>query len=169
MELKELYEKTIQIFNIKDIKELSAKLYEVCIENQTEYYDKFIGLVEDIEEDYLQKIFQYYIADRENLKQDYTPKSLAELVAALSNNNEDIVIDMCAGSGSLTIQKWKENNNLEFICQEYDENVIPFLLFNLAVRNIKAKVQQKDVLEDVVISEFEIVKTEKFGKVEKIK
>ena len=51
-------------------------------------------------------IFQYYFADRKEKMQDYTPKSLAVAVAELSKTeNEKICLDLCAGSGALTIQK----------------------------------------------------------------
>ena len=97
--------------------------------------------------------------------QDYTPTSLAKFISKLSENNEDTVLDMCAGSGALTIQKWNENKDLKFICEEFDENVIPFLLFNLAIRNIDATVIQKDVLEDKEFKKYKIIKGKEFATV----
>ena len=54
---------------------------------------------------------------------------------------------MC-GKWSIDNPKWNENNDLKFICKEYDSRVIPFLLFNLAIRNIDAEVIHCDVLSD---------------------
>ena len=65
---------------------------------------------------------------------------------------------MCCGTGALTIQKWKEDKDLQFELEEYDENVIPFLLFNMMIRNIKAIVRQKDVLQDETFKEYSIRK-----------
>lgn len=170
MELQQLKEEVNSIFETKNTKELKEKLYDVCINDKVEYYKKFKELVKDLDTDYLQKIYQYYEADREEKKQDYTPQSLAEFVAKLSETeDEDIIIDMCAGSGALTIQKWKSNKNLKFICLEYDENVIPFLLFNLAIRNIEAEVKQIDVLENELFKHYKVNKRDEFGKVEIIK
>ena len=168
MELKELVEKTKELFEIDDISSLSFKLQDVVLNNKTEYYRAFKSLVVDLSIDWLQKIFQYYEADRVNKKQDYTPASLARFVAKLSSNNEDTVIDMCAGSGALTIQKWNENKNLKFICEEFDSRVIPFLIFNLALRNIEGVVIHRDVLMNEEYKRYVLTKGEEFSKVEEI-
>lgn len=169
MELKELVDKTVDMFQLSNINELSDKLYKVCINNQFDYYDKFKALVEDLSIDWLQKIFQYYEADRKEKKQDYTPLSLARFVGMLSDSNEDCVIDMCAGSGALTIQKWNLNHNLRFICKEFDEKVISFLLFNLAVRNIEAEVFHMDVLQDEIFHKYKLTKTDTYSEIKEVK
>ena len=99
--------------------------------------------------------------------QDYTPVSLAKLVCKLTNSNE--IIDMCAGSGALTIQKWNLNHDALFKLYEFDENVIPYLLFNLCVRNINAEVYNMDVLTQEVFHKYKIIPDEKYSKVEMIK
>ena len=105
MELKELTEKILELFNTK-AEGLSESIFDVVINNKTDYMDKYLDIVSgNVEEDLLQKIWQYYLADREGKKQDYTPKCLAELVGRLSETgNEEVVLDLCAGSGALTIQ-----------------------------------------------------------------
>ena len=168
MELKQLVEEVIKLFGINDITELKSKLKTVVLNNQIEYYKKFKELVKDLSIDWLQKIFQYYEADRKDKMQDYTPTSLAKFVAKLSENNEDTVLDMCSGSGALTIQKWNENKDLKFICEEFDENVIPFLLFNLAIRNIDAEVNHKDVLENKVFKKYRVIPGKEFGTIEEV-
>ena len=52
----------------------------------------------------------------------------------------------------MTIQKWNLNNELKFVCYEYDKTVIPILLFNLAARNIDAVVVNGDALQDEVFA-----------------
>lgn len=164
MELKELTEETIKIFEIKKISELSDKLKEVCVNNQVEYFDKFKNLVCDLSIDWLQMIFQYYEADRQTKGQDYTPKSLAKLVGLLhKTEDEKVVYDMCAGSGALTIQKWNINKDLKFICKEFDEKVMPFLIFNLALRNIEATVIRADVLQNEEFEKYRLIKGEKYS------
>ena len=171
MELKYLVEKTYEIFDCTNTQELKNKLYNVCINNQTEKIKEFAQLIEyDMKTDYLQKIYQYYEADRKNKGQDYTPKSLASLVSKLSyEENETECLDMCCGSGALTIQKWIDNPNLKFELEEFDENVIPFLLFNIMLRNISAEVRRKDVLSDETFNIYKINKTNDFGKLEVLK
>lgn len=167
MELKELTDKTLKLFKATTTNMLLEKIYKVCINNETDIYNKFKELVDnDLETDYLQKIFQYYEADRENKGQDYTPKCLSKLVAKLSQDvHESECLDLCAGSGTLTIQKWITNNNLKFVCKEYDSKVIPCLLFNLSIRNIEGTVEQIDVLQNETLNKYKIIKGEEFGKV----
>ena len=55
-------------------------------------------------------------------------------------------LDLCAGSGAMTIQKWAQNPNKTFICEELDERVIPLLLFNMAVRNMGGYVLNRNAL-----------------------
>lgn len=164
MELKELTEKTLELFNSKDTTELIDKLPSYL--NDIDVKSNFKKMVGDLSIDWLQKIFQYYEADRKDKKQDYTPTSIAKLMAKLAlRGNENFITDMCAGSGALTIQCWNLNHDIEAECLELDEKVIPILLFNLAVRNIKATVYQMDVLQQEVLKSWKVVPEGEFGKV----
>ena len=168
MELKELTDKTIELFEVKSVEQLGQRLLEAC--KDTDKLEAFSNLVNgDLTQDWMQKIYQYYLADRKEKKQDYTPKSLAQLMGALIGDT-DKVVDMCAGSGALIIQKWTQNPNIEVTALEIDENVIPFLLFNMALRNINCRVMQCDALtgEDV-INTWQVTKGERFGHITNIK
>lgn len=163
MELKELTEKTLELLEIKNTDEMSKRLFDIVRNNNFHIYEKFCKLVEnDLSVDWLQKIFQYYQADRKEKMQDFTPKSLADFMGLLAGDS-DTVIDMCAGSGALTIQKWNRNHDLKFKLYEFDKNVIPFLLFNMAVRNISCTVYNADVLQMDIFKEYQITKGEKYG------
>lgn len=164
MELKELTEKVLVLFNSKNTTELIKKLPSYWNDNDVKA--KFKSLVGDLSVDWLQKIFQYYEADRKEKKQDYTPTTLAKLMATLAlRGGEDHITDMCAGSGALTIQCWNLNHDIVAECLEFDEKVIPILLFNLAVRNIEATVYQMDVLQQEVTNSWQVVSGDEFGKV----
>lgn len=119
----------------------------------------------DLGADWMQKIYQYYLADRKEKKQDYTPASLAQFMGMLAGDSQNVV-DMCAGSGALIIQKWTQNHDTEFTAIEVDENVIPFLLFNMVLRNIRCRVFQMDALtgEDAV-NEWDVMKGGEFGNI----
>ena len=133
MELKELSNKTIELFEINKIEQLGDALME-CVENDdTSKMQAFCDLVDhDLSKDWLQMIYQYYCADRSEKKQDYTPKCLAQFLSRLVGESTE-TIDMCAGSGALTIQRWAENPNTAFTLYEIDGNVIPYLLFNMVI------------------------------------
>lgn len=168
MELKELCEKTLEIFDVKTVNELGESLMRACKENDAQKFDAFAELVGDLNTDWLQKIFQYYQADRKEKMQDYTPVSLADFVGRLAGDSDE-VIDMCAGSGALTIQKWKRNHELRFRLYEFDENVIPYLLYNMILRNIESTVCQMDVLQNEAFHEYRVKKGDKYGILEVIK
>lgn len=71
MELKELTDKMIDLLGIKNINEMSERLFEVVTQNDNEIYDKFCKLVEnDLTVDWLQMIYQYYQADRKEKKNE---------------------------------------------------------------------------------------------------
>ncbi len=163
MELKEITEKMLELLNVKSTEELSDRLFEVVKNNDMTIYEKFCEIVEnDLSVDWMQMIFQYYQADRREKKQDYTPKSLAVLMGKLAGKADEIT-DLCAGSGALTVQKWSMDQDQRFILYEMDYKVIPFLLFNMAVRNIECVIYHSDVLQQEVFHTYRIRKSKKFG------
>ena len=182
MELKQLTENVLKFLKVENINDMSKRIYEIVIKNDFATYIDFLkifnndpvqDLVQDLaqvsedlskvlSEDFMQKIFQYYLADRKEKMQDYTPLTLAKLVGVLAGDSEN-VIDMCAGSGALTIQKWNLDHNKRFLLYEFDENVIPILIFNMAIRNIDAIICHADVLQMEVFKSWKVSKGEKFG------
>lgn len=169
MELTDLTNVVLNIFSSESVEQLPTKIAESVLNNNVENYKAFKNMVSDLSIDWLQKIFQYHLADRKEKMQDYTPKTLAKLMAKLAlKNNDNKIIDMCAGSGALTIQTWNLNHDIEFECLEFDENVIPILLFNLAVRNIKATVKHMDVLQNDVMAVYQVISRTEFSEVVKI-
>lgn len=168
MELKELTDKTLELFGVTSPEQLGSALLAAC--KDPEKLSAFRELVgDDLSIDWMQKIYQYYLADREEKKQDYTPASLAQFMGLLAGSSERIV-DMCAGSGALIIQKWVQNPEIRFTAIEYDENVIPFLIFNMVFRNIRCRVFHMNALtDDPPISAWDIMKGEEYGYISDIK
>lgn len=149
MELLEIVNKLIEYFKLDDIGDLGDKLKEILFSDELENvvidYKRIVN--NNLEIDWIQKIYQYYKSNRGGLKQDYTPKCLSKLLAKLvCYDDAKSVLDVCAGSGSLSIELYKLNNSLEFTLLELDEQVLPFLLFNLVINGINAKVVNMDVL-----------------------
>lgn len=163
MELKELTDKTMQLFHVTDVADLGKALMAHL--DDTDNMCEYKALVDgDLTKDWLQMIYQYYMADREKKKQDFTPACLGKLMSKLAGS-ADTIVDMCAGSGALTIQRWVENPDQKFELYEIDENVIPYLLYNLALRNIEADVWQGDVLTGDFTARYKVMKGEEYGKV----
>ena len=162
MELSELKLQILKLFKVENIDDLGSSLQKCVEKNDVALYDGFCELVEDLNIDWLQRIYQYYAADREEKKQDLTPKSFAELLGNVVKG-ADSIIDMCAGTGALTIQCWSENKNKSFQLQEIDENIIPYLLFNMGVRNIECTIHHMDVLKNEIYKTYKIEKGSKYG------
>lgn len=167
MELSEVCSRTLKVFEVDSVSDLSQALFTVCKENDIEKIKGFADIVQDLSVDWLQKIFQYYEADRKDKKQDFTPKSLAELVGLLVGDDTEI-LDMCAGSGAITIQKWNQNKNSNFKLFELDEKVIPYLVFNMMLRNIECVIYHMDVLSSEIFHTYKIEKTESFGRFKEV-
>lgn len=165
LELKSLYEKVLDLFDVPDAEKLGKALMHCVETNDASTYDSFYELTDgDLTKDWLQMVYQYYCADRKDKKQDFTPKCLAQFLSRLIGESAE-TIDLCAGSGALTIQRWIDNPDTVFTLYEIDDKVIPYLLFNLAIRNISATVHQSDVLEDKTVKSWRVRKGDRFGEV----
>jgi len=169
MELKELTAKICDLFGCVSIETLPDKIaLALFSQNPIMYFDRYKELCPDLTVDWLQRVYQFYHADRKNKKQDYTPIFLAKLVSYLSYMpGEKVVYDCCCGSGALTIQKWCVNPELKFVCEELDDNVLPILLFNLCIRNIEATVVNKDILSGNIFTSYKVVKGSVYGTVQR--
>lgn len=91
MELLALTQRVLEIFEC-DLDGLGEKLLQSLADE-----DK-LDAVAALPIDSLQKVYQYYLADRKGMKQDFTPRSLAELADLLAGDC-DVFVDLCAGTG----------------------------------------------------------------------
>lgn len=173
MELLEFKNKILNLCEVSEIKDIGEILLNVVLKHNIDFFDKYNSIIDD-SKDWLQALWQYYEADRQEKKQDYTPKSLCKLVSALAGNCKTIY-DCCGGSGALTIQMIKNHKIENVYVEELDEKVIPFLLFNLCLNNANGYVINGDVLTCEQFKCYEFTKGEKYStcrivdKVERLK
>ena len=167
MELLELVEKVKELFRFDDFADFGARLKTCVLDGDEATMDQFVELVGDLTVDWLQKIYQYYLADRKEKKQDFTPRCFSEFLSLLIGD-ADVVIDLCAGTGALTIQRWASKPEQTFVLFEIDDSVVPYLLFNLAVRNIAAEVRVGDALTEEYREEYRVARGEKYARVSHI-
>ena len=161
VELLEFKNKILNLCNVSEIKDIGGVLMKSVLEQNTEFFNEYNKII-DNSKDWLQALWQYYEADREEKKQDYTPKSLCKLVSALAG--ECITVyDCCGGSGALTIEMLKNGNIESVFIEELDERVIPFLLFNLCLNNASGYVVNGDVLTCEQFKCYELTKGEKYS------
>ncbi len=164
MELLEFKNKILNLCNVSEVKNIGEALMKVVLNNETYFFDEYNEIVDD-SKDWLQALWQYYEADREEKKQDFTPKSLAKLVTALAGNCKTLY-DCCGGSGALTLQVIKNHKVENVYIEELDKNVISFLLFNLCLHNANGYVVNGDVLKQEKYKIYKLNSSEKYSTVQ---
>ena len=121
----------------------------------------------DLSKDNFVESFQDEHGDRDKFKQDFTPEGISEIVARIIPQSQNIA-DICAGTGSLTIQAWNLNKSAFFHCEEKSERAVSFLLLNLALRNIHAEVLVGDVLTRKYSAIYSLTPTELFSDITQV-
>lgn len=126
-------------------------------EKRERLFDSFLEESKILHSDWFHEYFQDEHADRKEKKQDFTPNSVGELLSRLVGKGEGTNLDVAAGTGGLTIQKWnldmmkespftyKPSDHL-YQCEELSDRALPFLLFNLLIRGMNATVLHGDTL-----------------------
>lgn len=120
-------------------------------------FKEFLIIEHRLDYDWFHEYFQDEHADRKTKKQDFTPNSVSRLLAELTGTEEGNNLDVAAGTGGITIQKWyadRINSNpfdyqpshYFYQCEELSDRSIPFLLFNLMIRGMNATVLHGDSL-----------------------
>ena len=140
-------EAILDICGVKEVFEVPQTLMKKLLSpEQSDLLNRIAAIYGDRQLDQFRDFFQEEGADRKKLKQDYTPDGVAELLAMVSVSGKSLA-DICAGTGSLTIQYLNYHPDVEFVrCEEFSAKVIPFLLINLAIRKIDAEVIHGDSL-----------------------
>lgn len=153
-----------ELFGIKESFELPEVLLKKLLNKQEkdELCRSFMQFEFDMRNDCLRDYFQMNNANRSNLKQDYTPDCLCQLISELAPKT-DRVIDICSGTGALTIGI---NRDIQYQCEELSSMSIPILLFNLALRGINATVLQKNVLLNETEKVYKVSKNGDFSDIE---
>lgn len=161
MELLEFKNKFLSLCKTENIKDIGEILMAVVLQNDVEFFENYKKIADNTK-DWLQALWQYYEADRNEKKQDYTPKSLCKLVSELAGKT-DTFYDCCGGSGALTISMLESNEIKKYYIEELDERVIPFLLFNLCLRNSSGYVINGNVLTKEKKKCYKVIKGEKYS------
>lgn len=173
IEVTDLKNQIEELTNMKEEEKLSEAILRVLLSDQSdEFIKEYMKLIEyDTTKDYIMDVYSSFFADRENLSQDYTPQSLGKLLAVMANEQDEnitTVLDLCCGSGSLSLEFFKQNPNCFFYMIELDSGVIPFLLLNLSIRGINADVINGDGLSFEFFNIYKVRKQEKYSSIEKL-
>lgn len=134
-------------------------------ERKNEVLERYVNECGDMSTDHLNEYFQAQNADRKSLMQDYTPESICKIVSYLIDKDNP-VLDMCSGTGSLTIQTLNRNHEREIYCEEYSGMAFMFLLLNLTARNVRGIASRKDVLTGNTGETYRLIPSDKFSIIE---
>lgn len=127
------------------------------VKDRERKFKEFLEVEYRMDHDWFHEYFQDEHADRKMKKQDFTPNSLSKLLSALTGVGQGSNLDVAAGTGGLTIQKWDldrksvspfdyKPSDFFYECEELSDRSIPFLLFNLMIRGMNATVFHGDSL-----------------------
>ena len=113
-------EAILEICGVKEVFEVpQALMKKLFSPEQSDLLDRIAVIYGDRQLDQFRDFFQEEGADRKKLKQDYTPDGIAELLARVSVSGKSLA-DICAGTGSLTIQYLNYHPDVEFVrCEEF--------------------------------------------------
>lgn len=151
-----------ELLGINDSYQAPGKLLEILYDRprREELFRKFLAEFNyDVTYDWFHEYFQEEHAERKAKKQDFTPRSVNELITKLVGNGEDdgLRYEPCAGTGGMTIEVWNQDRYRHspfdyrpswyvYHLEELSDRSIPFLLFNTLIRGMNAIIVHCDVL-----------------------
>lgn len=158
------------ILGITDTYEFIQRLNDILPQKEKrEYYmSRVLENGADISTDFIRDIYQSEMAQRKQLKQDYTPATICKLFYEVSENKEGTILDECAGTGSLVIE-YIAHGYKNVICIEKSEAVFPLLLFNMAIRNVSGYVIKEDITTQEIYQVYILTSSERFSNIIKAK
>lgn len=158
-----------KLLGVKESYQASYELEKIIFDRtqREEMFGRFLAERSDLSFDWFTEYFQEEQADRKEKKQDFTPDSVVQIASRLLGDT-DSNADICAGTGGLTIKRWNENKNARFYCEEFSDRAIPFLLFNLSIRNMNATVWHGDSLSRECFGIYELTAGERFSSIKKV-
>lgn len=157
-------DKINELLGIAESFHASYKLIEILKDKgqREQLFDSFLELEQDLSFDWFTEYFQEEHSDRKGKKQDFTPDGIIKVASGvLSDTNSNA--DICAGTGGLTIKRWSENPDASFCCEEFSDRAVPFLIFNLAIRNVDAVICHGDSLTRDFKAVYQLTKDERFS------
>lgn len=162
---------TVDVINnligVNESYKASDKLMSVMFnkEEREKVFRSFLEIEEDLSFDWFTEYFQAEHSDRKGKKQDFTPDGIIQVASGVLGKTISNA-DICAGTGGLTIKRYSENKDASFYCEEFSDRAVPFLLFNLSIRNVNAIVCHGDSLTREFKSVYKLSNSSEFSEIE---
>lgn len=161
MEIAKLFE---SFFECSEAYKIVDRLKQTVL-NQSEknhFFEYLVSNNVDLKIDFLRDLFQSKHGDRDKFKQDFTPDSIAQIIASQMTDSGSVA-DICSGTGTLLIQILNKFPDAFLHAEELSDRAIPFLLTNLTIRNAEAEVLHLDVLTKELKAVYRLSKGERFS------
>lgn len=159
----------LDLLNIKEAYLLPGMLMQTLLdeEKRPHLLRQIMQQHPDMTNDFLRDEYQEEHGDRDKLKQDYTPDCLADLVSCLLPDSPEYA-DVCAGTGALTVKiiTHHKEKTAAYYCEELASRATPFLLCNLALRNVNAIVSQTNALTCETQARYTVTAGEQFSRIQ---
>ena len=126
-------------------------------EARPKLFDEFLKIEQELDRDWFVDYFQEEHSERKRFSQDFTPLPISKLLNQVVENSRSY-FESAAGSGGLLISAWDQNraeaceNRLDsraywYQVEELSDRVVPFLIFNMAIRGMNGVILHGDSLE----------------------
>lgn len=157
-----------EILGITESFQLHGSLKDILFDKdkRLKIFKRFLEIENNLDYDWFTNYFQEEQANRNNLKQDYTPHCLCDLVNRLIPQQSETIYDECCGIGGLTIATLKEHRDSIFYLEELSDNSVMLLLFNLSIRGINAYVKHGDALTNQFKTVYKLTNNGEFSDIE---
>ena len=149
-----------RLLGVTDSYQAPSKLMAILLDKvkREDLFKELLTYETDLSYDWWHTYYQDEHADRKVKKQDFTPNSVSQVLSQIVGAGNGMNLDVAAGTGGLTIQKWYNDqmqtspfscypSNYFYQCEELSDRSIPFLLFNLMIRGMNATVVHGDSLQ----------------------
>lgn len=162
-------EKIDELIGVNESYQSAYKLQEIINnkDSRNKLFSELLKEESDLNFDWFTNYFQEEHSDRKGKKQDFTPDGVIKITNQILGST-DSNADICAGTGGLTIKRYSDNPNAQFYCEEFSDRAMPFLLFNLAIRNVNAVVYHGDSLTRNFKHIYKLTKSSKFSDIQEI-
>ena len=140
----------LEIFQVTEAYRLPDKIMDALLSDEAE------SVIREIKENAgcdMRDMFQQEQGDRKNLKQDFTPDCICDMVAKLMKNGS--VLDMCSGTGALSkaaVRAYGVNIHE----QEFSERTIPFALLDACIDGAEGYISRADCLRRMVAETYQM-------------
>lgn len=154
-----------QIIGINESYQLPDRMMEILLSEEKEkVMDEFMNAGEKLDHDWFTEYFEEEHSNKSKFSQDFTPHSVGRIVAEIAGQAE-MIADICAGTGGLTIELWNKNKNAYYHCEEISERALPLLIFNMAIRNMNGEIYHCDTLKLDIMTVYELRKGKKYSEI----